>query len=165
MLGFHPYFDIRQNQDGQKCQPYEPAALYPPGNSLVIISISEWTPGLLNADRRNMSLENFQGHYWESNLEPPVLLLLNQQHHCSLVVAFLQTRLKWKLLCYSNRIFHTNMPNLSSTKSGIVHEMQLPNAITGESWKYNHDISSRGSTATRRSSSSLDFRFPFGQTV
>jgi hypothetical protein len=93
------------------------------------------------------------------------LLLLNQQHLCSLVVAFLQTRLKWKLLWYSNRIFLTNTPNFSSTKSGIVHEMQLPNAITGESWKYNHEISSRRSTATRRSSSSLDFRFPFYQTV
>jgi hypothetical protein len=160
MLGFHPYFDIQQS-----CQPYVPAALYPPGNSLVLMFITDRNPGLLNADRWNMSLENFQGHYRKSNPEPPVLLLLNQQHHRSLVVAFLQTCLKWKSLWYSNRIFHTNTSNLSSTKPGVVHEMQMPNAITGESWKYKHDISSRGSTATRRSSSSLDFRFPFGQTV
>jgi len=30
----------------------------------------DWTPGLRNLDRRNRSLENFQGPYWESNLEP-----------------------------------------------------------------------------------------------
>jgi len=30
---------------------------------------AEWTPGLLNADRRNRILENFQGSYWESSQE------------------------------------------------------------------------------------------------
>ena len=95
-----------------------------------------------------ISPENFQGHYRESNPEPPVLLRLNQQHHRSLVVAFLQRRLKWKLLWYSNRIFHANMSNLSSTKSGIMHEMQLPKRHKGGvveiqpphffAWKYCH---------------------------
>jgi hypothetical protein len=30
----------------------------------------EWTPGLLNLDKKSRSLENFQGPYWESNPEP-----------------------------------------------------------------------------------------------
>lgn len=141
------------------------AALYSQRNSLLLLSISERTPRPLNADRWNMSLENFQGHYRQSNPKPPVLLFLNQQRHRSLVFANLQTRLKWKLLWYTNRIFHTNMSNLRSTKLGIVHVVQLPNATTEESWKNNDDISSRGSSATTWSSSSLDFRFPFGQTV
>jgi hypothetical protein len=34
---------------------------------------AEWTPGLMNAGRRNISLESFQGPYWKSNTEPPVL--------------------------------------------------------------------------------------------
>jgi len=32
----------------------------------------EGTPGLLNVYRRNKSLQNFQGPYWESNSEPSV---------------------------------------------------------------------------------------------
>ena len=44
------------------CQVYAPAALCAQGNSLVSFSVSDWVdPGLLNADRRNRSLENFQG--------------------------------------------------------------------------------------------------------
>jgi hypothetical protein len=34
---------------------------------------AKWTPGLLNVDKRNRSLENFQGPYQESNLAHPVL--------------------------------------------------------------------------------------------
>jgi len=33
----------------------------------------EWTPGVLNTNRRNRSLENFQGPYRESHPKPPVL--------------------------------------------------------------------------------------------
>jgi hypothetical protein len=33
---------------------------------------AEWTPGLLNAHRRNRTIENFEGTYPESNPEPPV---------------------------------------------------------------------------------------------
>lgn len=46
----------------QRCQHYVPATLYPQANSLVLISVTAWVvPGLLNAERRNKSLENFQG--------------------------------------------------------------------------------------------------------
>ena len=34
---------------------------------------AEWTPRLLNADKRMSTLENFQGTYRESKSEPPVL--------------------------------------------------------------------------------------------
>ena len=37
------------------------------------LSNAEWTATLLNAGRRNRSLENFQGPYRESNPLPPVL--------------------------------------------------------------------------------------------
>ena len=41
----------------RSCQLYVPAALYPQGISLVLISVeTEWTSGLLNADGRNGSL-------------------------------------------------------------------------------------------------------------
>jgi len=33
---------------------------------------AEWTPGILNVDRRNRLLEKFQGPYQELNSEPPV---------------------------------------------------------------------------------------------
>jgi len=56
-------------------QLYAPAALYPQGNSLVLISVRVFmTPGLLNEVRRNRSLEDFQGPCLESNPEPPVSL-------------------------------------------------------------------------------------------
>jgi hypothetical protein len=34
---------------------------------------AEWTPGLLNADRRIGSIQNFQGPHRESNPKPPIL--------------------------------------------------------------------------------------------
>ena len=74
MLGFHPYFDIRHNLDGRvvgytRRPHYTPKEI--PWYSLLLEA--EWTPGLLNADRRRRSLGNFQGPYRESNPEPPVL--------------------------------------------------------------------------------------------
>jgi hypothetical protein len=59
MLGFHPYFAIRQNR--QLCKP---AALYPQGNTNFCYE-ADWTQGLMNANRRIRSLENFQGPYRE----------------------------------------------------------------------------------------------------
>jgi hypothetical protein len=45
-----------------------------PGNSLVSFMLeAEWAPGLLNVDRRNRSLENLQGPYWQSKPETFVL--------------------------------------------------------------------------------------------
>jgi hypothetical protein len=38
----------------------EPATLYPQRNSLVFISVRHWLPGLLNAYRRNRSLQIFK---------------------------------------------------------------------------------------------------------
>ena len=46
---------------------------------------SEWTPGLLNLDRRNWSFENFQGPYWESNPEP-LFLWHSASINCALLV-------------------------------------------------------------------------------
>jgi hypothetical protein len=49
ILGFHPYFDIRHDQDGRvvssRCRPF----FTPQGNFLVLLA--EWTPGVENADR------------------------------------------------------------------------------------------------------------------
>ena len=59
----------------QSFQLHAPVALNPQGNSLVLISVRVFmTPGLLNADRRNRSLEDFQGPCRESNPETPVSL-------------------------------------------------------------------------------------------
>ena len=58
----------------QSCKVYAPAAIYPQGRSLVFTLLgAEWTPGLLYADRRNKSLENFQRPCRESHPEPPIL--------------------------------------------------------------------------------------------
>jgi hypothetical protein len=61
MLGFHPYFDIRLNQDGRvvSCRRWP----YFTRNEILWYSFpleAEWTPELLNADRRIGSPENFQ---------------------------------------------------------------------------------------------------------
>jgi len=53
------------------CQLQTPTALYPQDISLVLET--EWTSGLLDACRRDRSLENFQGPYRKSKPEPPVL--------------------------------------------------------------------------------------------
>jgi hypothetical protein len=45
---------------------------------------SEWTPGLLNLDRRSRSLESFQGPYWESNSEP-LFLWRSASTNCALL--------------------------------------------------------------------------------
>ena len=68
MLGFH------SAQLGQQsCQLYAPASIYPKEIPLFLLLFEvEWNPRLLNADRKNSSLENFQGPYRESNPEPPV---------------------------------------------------------------------------------------------
>ena len=61
----------------RSCHLQATAALY--------LQISEWTPGLLNADRRNRSLENCQHLYREFNPEPVAQCLK-------------QLRLRWPLL-------------------------------------------------------------------
>jgi hypothetical protein len=75
MLGFQPYFDIQHNQDCRVVSYRLPAALYQQGDYLVHISVleAEWTPGLLNAVRKNTSLQMSQLSYRESNSETPVL--------------------------------------------------------------------------------------------
>ena len=45
--------------------------IYPQVNPFLLEA--EWVPGLLNADRRNSSLENFQGLYTASNPISPSL--------------------------------------------------------------------------------------------
>jgi hypothetical protein len=74
MLGFHPYLDIRHNQDGRVASSKR--RLHFTRKKIPWYSFllqAEWTPGLLNANRRNRSFENFEGLYWYSNPEPPVL--------------------------------------------------------------------------------------------
>jgi hypothetical protein len=74
MVGFHPEFDIRHKQDGTAVSSVAGRTL-PPGELLGtrLLSKDEWTGALLNAGRRNRSLENFQGPYREPNPLPPVL--------------------------------------------------------------------------------------------
>jgi len=57
----------------QRCQLSAPAALHHQINPLVLVLEVVWSLQVLNADRRNTSLENFQVTYRESNPEPPVL--------------------------------------------------------------------------------------------
>ena len=66
--------EIRVKIGWLSCQLYAPAAIYLPANVGVLILLEAvWTPGLTIAGSRNMSLENFQGHYRVSNPEPSVL--------------------------------------------------------------------------------------------
>jgi len=78
MLRFHPYFDIRHNQDGRvvgcRRRPHYASKKIPWYSFLLE---AERTPGLLNADRKRRSRENFQGPYRESNPDPPVLCAVN----------------------------------------------------------------------------------------
>jgi hypothetical protein len=58
----------------QSYQLYTPEALYPPGKFLdthFCYRLSK-PPGLLNAERRNKSLEKFKEPYQKSNPEPPI---------------------------------------------------------------------------------------------
>jgi len=74
MLGFHSYSDSRYYKDGRVVSSTRRPHFTPkniPRYSFLLED--ECTPGLLNADRRNRSLENFQGPCWESNPEPPIL--------------------------------------------------------------------------------------------
>jgi hypothetical protein len=62
----------------QSCELYAPAASPPPPppphrNFCTFMLNTEWTPGLLNADRWMGALENVKGFYRESNPGPPVL--------------------------------------------------------------------------------------------
>ena len=72
MLGFHPYFDIRHNQDvlSPTRRPHFTHKEIP---WCSLMSETEWIPALLNADRGRRSLENFLRHHWESDVEPPAL--------------------------------------------------------------------------------------------
>jgi hypothetical protein len=62
MLFFRPYFDIQHNFDGRVGSCTRWTRFTPketPWHSFLLET--EWTPEPLNADRRNRSLENFQG--------------------------------------------------------------------------------------------------------
>jgi hypothetical protein len=88
MWGCNPYFDSRHNQDGRvvssTLRPYFSSKEIPWHPFLLQV---DWAPGLLNADRKIKSLENFQGLHYESNpghpggavpepTAPPLALLL-----------------------------------------------------------------------------------------
>jgi hypothetical protein len=70
MLVFHPYFWHSAQLGQQSCQPLFTLKGIPWYSFLLE---AEWTPGLLNADRSNRSLDNFQGPYRESKPKTPVL--------------------------------------------------------------------------------------------
>ena len=53
----------------QSCELYAPAALYPKGNSLVLISIKGWMDP---SEHSGYVSGNFPGLYRESKTEPPV---------------------------------------------------------------------------------------------
>jgi len=46
------------------------AALYPKIPWYSFLLEAEWTPWLINAEKENRSLENFQGTYWDSQTLP-----------------------------------------------------------------------------------------------
>ena len=74
MLGFHYYFDIQHNQDGRAVSSTYWTPFIPKEIPWYLLMLeNEWATGPLNADRRQRSLENFQGPYRESNSQPPVL--------------------------------------------------------------------------------------------
>jgi hypothetical protein len=66
MLGFNPYFDIVS----PTLRPHFIPNQIP---CYSFLSEAQLTRGLLNADRRKKSFQNFQGPYRKSNPEPPVL--------------------------------------------------------------------------------------------
>ena len=60
MLVFHPAFGIRHNYDGRDVSCTYGLHFTPNEISWYTCLLgAEWIPGLLNADRRNWSLENF----------------------------------------------------------------------------------------------------------
>jgi hypothetical protein len=91
ILGFHPYFDIRHNCDSRVVScTRRPQFTVKEIASYWVLLETEWSPGLLNADRRIRALENFHGPYMESSSEPqpnaPPLAPHNfWQELCSLV--------------------------------------------------------------------------------
>jgi hypothetical protein len=100
----------------QSFQLYAPVAFYPQGNSLELISVRVFmTPGLLNVDRRNRSLEDFQRPYWESNPEPPVSPS-SHSSYCTTVCLPLSTfsRTKGSNLCLNQSQLLKNIPKNNS---------------------------------------------------
>ena len=74
MSGFYPEFDIRHKQDGTAVSSVRQPHFTPKGIAWSsFLSKAGLTAALLNAGRRNRSLENFQGPHRESNPLPPVL--------------------------------------------------------------------------------------------
>jgi hypothetical protein len=73
MLGFHPYFGIRHNPWAELWAPCAGRSLPKDIPWYLFLLEAQWNPGLLNANRRNRSLENLLGPCRESNTEPPVL--------------------------------------------------------------------------------------------
>jgi hypothetical protein len=71
-LSFHPYFDIRPHLTPKEINWYS------------FRLETEWTPGILNADRKMRSLENFQGSQRvETGTSSLVVQCLNKLLHCS----------------------------------------------------------------------------------
>jgi len=66
MLGFRPFDTTRAT----RCQFYMPAPLHPQIPWYSFLLEAEWTPWLINAEKENRSLENFQGTYWDSQNLP-----------------------------------------------------------------------------------------------
>ena len=95
-LGFHPYFDIRHNQDARLLSSRRRPHFTPKEIPWYLFLLdAEWKPVLLNADRKIRSLSNFQGPYRESNTVPPALWL-NQLTDRPRIVNSKTTRLKSK---------------------------------------------------------------------
>jgi len=65
----------------QSCDPYASAALSPkeiPWSSFLLQP--EWNPGLMNAERKNRWLENFQESYEEETRNLPSCGVMPQTH-------------------------------------------------------------------------------------
>jgi hypothetical protein len=72
MLGFHPTRTFRTTGTAKLSALHTSCTLQKLLGTYFLLE-AEWTPELLNMDRRNMSLENLRGPYQESNAEAPVL--------------------------------------------------------------------------------------------
>jgi hypothetical protein len=62
------HFDIRHNQDGRLSAPRAVRTLLQRKSLRTHLLQADCTPGALSDDRRNRSLENFQGPYREYNI-------------------------------------------------------------------------------------------------